>query len=237
MKVIIPAAGRGTRLQPITNFSPKCLVDVNGNPLLYYLLSQLKQLEVSEVIIVTGYLSNMIEEYVFNRPDFPPVTCLKNDRYESTNSIVSLSLTTHLWDTDICIIDSDLSVRPNLLAKLTQCKDTCLVIDNSKPVDQIDMKASVKDGRFIYMDKTLLRKDTFGEFFGLSRWTPDAAKAFASIIDDYLARGETSVWYEYAIRELAKDYCLPVLTCSSEMWIEIDNINDYEKAKQFLDWE
>jgi len=236
MRVIIPAAGRGTRLQPITDFLPKCLVDIAGKPLIYYLLSELKHLEVSEVVIVTGYKPDLVEEYVSNRSDFPPVTCLHNDQHESTNSIVSLSLTRHLWDQDICIIDSDLLIKPGLLAKLIQNKNTGLVIDNSKRPENIDMKALVRDGRLEYMDKNLPEKDTFGEFFGLSRWVPEAAKAFAEVIDDYLVRGETNVWYEFPIRELARDYYLPVITCISDMWIEIDNMDDYEKAKQFLDW-
>jgi choline kinase len=230
MRVIIPAAGRGTRLQPMTHFSPKCMIDINGKPLLFYMLSSLKQLAVSEVVIVTGFMHTMIEEYVSGNPDFPPVTCIYNEKFETTNSIVSLSHTTSLWDEDFCIIDSDLMVRPELLSELVSSDQTCLFIDNSKSPETIDMKVQVKDKRFIYMDKTLLRKDTFGEFFGLSRWTPEAGEVFKNTINSCLSRGETGIWYEYPIREMAANYELPIRTCSSDQWFEIDTNEDYEKA-------
>lgn len=233
MKVIIPAAGRGTRLRPLTDFSPKCLADINGQPLLFYLLSDLKRLRVEEVVIVTGHLSHMIEDFACGKGEFPKVSCIYNERYDSTNSIVSLSLTQHLWNEDFCIIDSDLLVRQPLLEKLINGKDTCLVIDSSKPHDAIDMKAKVENGRFLHMDKTMLRKDTFGEFFGLSRWTASSAAVLGCVIQRYLLRNETKVWYEWPIREMAKDYFLPVVTCSSDMWFEIDDMSDYAKAERF----
>ncbi|GGA93255.1 phosphocholine cytidylyltransferase family protein [Puia dinghuensis] len=233
MKVIIPAAGKGLRLQPMTYFSPKCLVEINGKPLLYYLLSSLKTLGVTDVTIVTGYMHAMIEEYVASSFNFPSVTCINNDHFESTNSIVSISLTRHLWDGEFCIIDSDLLVRPPLLEQLILNNGTYLIVDNSKPAEAIDMKVQVQNARFIFMDKMLRRKDTFGEFFGLSRWDPESSAILSTAIDSYLARGETNVWYEYAIRDMATNYSLPIRTCSSEMWCEIDTAEDYSKAIDF----
>jgi L-glutamine-phosphate cytidylyltransferase len=125
-------------------------------------------------------------------------------------------------------------VKRDLLRELVSSKKTCLIIDNSKPVDLIDMKAQVTDGRFIYMDKGLLRKDTFGEFFGLSRWTPEYASRFKKVVDEFVSSGQTNVWYENAIRTVARDCFLGIKTCSSEMWWEIDNEDDYRKAIEIV---
>jgi len=219
---------------PLTNFSPKCLIEIDGNPLLYYLLSDLKKLGVNEVIIVTGYRSDMIEEYVKNRANFPDVRCIYNQKYETTNSIVSISLTRDYWHEDFCIIDSDLIIKYSLLETLINAKTTSLLIDNSKPADDIDMKAKVENGFLKYMDKGLLRKDTFGEFFGLSRWTPEAGQQFSQSIDKMLSEKGESLWYEFAIRDMAANFDLPIITCSFNKWFEIDNSEDYEKAKNLV---
>jgi len=77
MKVIIPIAGVGTRLRPLTLTKHKSLLLVAGKPGLDYILDELKNLkglhgqEVSEIIFITGYLKEQIEEHVTkNYPEF-----------------------------------------------------------------------------------------------------------------------------------------------------------------------
>ncbi len=64
MKVIIPTAGLGTRLRPHTYSKPKPLVSVAGKPILGHILDTLAQLPIDELIFITGYLGNQIEDYV-----------------------------------------------------------------------------------------------------------------------------------------------------------------------------
>src|SRR4051812_2801545 len=69
MKVIIPTAGRGTRLRPHTYSKPKPLVSVAGKPILGHILDTLSQIEGEEFIFITGYLGDQIETYV--RANYP----------------------------------------------------------------------------------------------------------------------------------------------------------------------
>lgn len=64
MKVIIPTAGLGTRLRPHTYSKPKPLVSVAGKPVLGHILDTLSELPIEEIIFITGYLGNQIEDYV-----------------------------------------------------------------------------------------------------------------------------------------------------------------------------
>lgn len=64
MKVIIPLAGKGTRLRPHTHTTPKPLLRVGGKPVMSYILDDLRDLGVEEVIFITGYLKENIEKYV-----------------------------------------------------------------------------------------------------------------------------------------------------------------------------
>lgn len=63
MQAVILAAGRGTRLQPITDSVPKAMVPINGKPMLEILLKQLKENKITDVVIVLHYLKEKITEY------------------------------------------------------------------------------------------------------------------------------------------------------------------------------
>jgi glucose-1-phosphate thymidylyltransferase len=64
MKVVIPVAGRGTRLQPHTFSTPKSLMHVAGKPILGHILDSLEEIDTEEVIFITGPLGAKIRTYV-----------------------------------------------------------------------------------------------------------------------------------------------------------------------------
>jgi glucose-1-phosphate thymidylyltransferase len=64
MKAIVPAAGRGTRLRPLTDDRPKGLVEVGGRPILTHCFERLLETGVEELVVVVGYRKEMLlEEY------------------------------------------------------------------------------------------------------------------------------------------------------------------------------
>ena len=64
MKVIIPAAGLGKRLQPLTFFNPKPLLYIGEKRMIDYIMDSFKEIDVSEMIVVVGYKGRMIEDYL-----------------------------------------------------------------------------------------------------------------------------------------------------------------------------
>jgi len=73
MKVIIPAAGVGTRLRPHTHTMPKALVQVAGKPILGYILDELSVLDVEELFIIVGYMGGKIKNYVDTHYNFKTI--------------------------------------------------------------------------------------------------------------------------------------------------------------------
>jgi glucose-1-phosphate thymidylyltransferase len=71
MKVIVPLAGKGTRLLPLTKTVPKPLIRVAGRPVMDYVMDQVGQLDVEELIIITGHLKDRVEQYVRENYHFP----------------------------------------------------------------------------------------------------------------------------------------------------------------------
>ena len=64
MQAIIPVAGAGTRLRPLTYTQPKVLISVAGKPILAYIIENLLENGVSDFVFVIGYLGEKIKEYV-----------------------------------------------------------------------------------------------------------------------------------------------------------------------------
>jgi glucose-1-phosphate thymidylyltransferase len=74
MKVIIPLAGKGTRLRPHTHLTPKPMMKVAGKPVMSYVLDELKKLgNVEQIIYITGHLKEKVEEFARSEIDVPSV--------------------------------------------------------------------------------------------------------------------------------------------------------------------
>src|SRR6266705_1814146 len=71
MKVIVPLAGKGTRLLPLTKRVPKPLVRVAGRPVMDYVMDAVQGLDVDELIVITGHLKESVERYIVEHYDIP----------------------------------------------------------------------------------------------------------------------------------------------------------------------
>lgn len=71
MKAVIPLAGKGTRLRPHTHHTPKPLLKVAGKPVLAYILDDLIDVGVEEMVFVVGYLRDTIEEWI--KAEYPQI--------------------------------------------------------------------------------------------------------------------------------------------------------------------
>jgi glucose-1-phosphate thymidylyltransferase len=74
MKVIIPLAGKGTRLRPHTHITPKPMLKIAGKPVIDYVMEDLQRLgNIEQVIYITGHLKDKVEEYARTKYPFPSV--------------------------------------------------------------------------------------------------------------------------------------------------------------------
>lgn len=80
MKALLLAAGFGTRLRPITDTVPKCMVPIIGKPLLAYWLEMLKSADIHDILINTHYLAETVEDFINNSEEYKElVTLVKED--------------------------------------------------------------------------------------------------------------------------------------------------------------
>ncbi len=235
VRVIIPAAGVGSRLRPYTEDAPKALVPIAGRPLIWHTMRRLAKMKVSEVIVVSGYMSEMLRASLDACPETPPLRFVENPDFASTNSIVSLGLTKPFWDKPFCVLDGDVLVSCDLLQRVLDSPRDVLAVDTSKAYADIDMKVRIHDGRAVDFGKDLEPSARQGEFFGVSRWSPPNAARLAAAIDEMLAAGKVGEWYEFAMRRLAVEGGLDVLDATTDEWAEVDSAEDIPTATALVE--
>lgn len=124
MKAIIVAAGQGTRLRPLTDDRPKCLVELAGKPLLDHQLEVLRAEGVDDITVVAGYREDQIQR--------PGVRKRINPDFEFTNMVYTLFCARELMDnsSDLIISYGDIVYESRVLKALLACHaPVCLTVD------------------------------------------------------------------------------------------------------------
>jgi mannose-1-phosphate guanylyltransferase len=88
MKAILLAAGLGTRLRPVTDTIPKCLIPIQGRPLLDYWLQLLFEQGIEEVLINTHYLPEQIHDYVSKNKWTDKITLVHEEKLYGTGGTI-----------------------------------------------------------------------------------------------------------------------------------------------------
>ncbi|MFW6018665.1 MAG: UTP--glucose-1-phosphate uridylyltransferase AglF [Halapricum sp.] len=112
MKAIVLAAGKGTRLRPLTEDKPKAMVEVNGKPLLTHCFEQLIDLDVDEFVVVVGYQKEDIISYYDDKFRGVPIT-YTHQREQKGLAHALLTAEEHVED-DFMLMLGDNIFRANL---------------------------------------------------------------------------------------------------------------------------
>jgi choline kinase len=230
VRSIIPAAGQGLRLRPHTEHLPKCLVEIGGASILSQLLRRLNRAGVSEVIIVLGYRASQLREHVAAIPDAPRVAFVTNSRYATSNSITSVLATSPWWNDDFVIIDSDILVSQGVIDRLITDRGDAIVVDVTRPADAVDMGVELRAGAVWDLGKGMPAERLDGEALPLSRWTVEGGRDLHDVMSRMVRSGQDDVWYQYAMREVAKQRRVEAIHARSDDWIEIDAPDDLARA-------
>lgn len=93
MKLLVLAAGKGTRLKPYTDKTNKCMIHIANKPLLYHNLLQCKQacLNLDEIVIVVGYLKEQIIQYFGNEFMGVPIIYVHQENLDGIAGAVALA--------------------------------------------------------------------------------------------------------------------------------------------------
>ncbi len=126
MKMIILAAGQGTRLRPLTNDIPKCMVKYENKPIIDYIIQVAKECSINNIAVVNGYKKEVLEKYLSDRI----LTFYTNNEFHSTNMVSTLFCAKDFMNDDIIVSYADIVYKKEVLEKLIKSEeDFSVVID------------------------------------------------------------------------------------------------------------
>ncbi len=169
MKAVVLCAGVGRRLRPLTEERPKCLIEVGGRTILESCLANLEAAGIVDVVLVTGYMSELVERHALERSR-ARVTFVRNEEFASTNTAVSLNLALKGMDSDFVLVNGDVLFDRGILEDLL-CHPSrnCLAVDPDISLGGEEVKVVVRDGRVEKVGKDADPALSLGEAIGLNK--------------------------------------------------------------------
>ncbi|MGP1580654.1 MAG: sugar phosphate nucleotidyltransferase [Wolinella sp.] len=164
MRAVILAAGRGSRLAPLTDDKPKTLVEYEGRAILSYVLDSLISAGIDEIGIVAGYKSEVLEQYLKeNYANKANIKIFMNHQHERTNMVYSLMCARDFLLGDVIISYSDIIYSGEIVHSLMEAKsEVNVVVDlawrelwNRRFIDPLSDAETlkIKEGKIIEIGK------------------------------------------------------------------------------------
>jgi choline kinase len=236
MRTVILAAGIASRLKPLTDHIPKCLLQVNGKRILELTIENLVATGNSEIIIVTGYLENKISEFINEKFPELNVTFIHNQLYTSTNNIYSLWLAKDaVIGDDMLMMDSDIIFDKLIISKLINSGyKNCLALKRHDVHDEEIKVKTDPDGRVIEISKEVKPSEAAGESIGIELFNKETLTELFGILDQMVVtEKKVNQFYETAFQRLS-DNDIYIVDITDFYCTEIDTAEDLFTANKIL---
>ena len=247
MKAIIVAAGPGSRLNPLTNEIPKCLLEVGGKTILERALEALRENGIEEIAVVRGYCSYLV--------NYPNVTYYENPNYRENNILRSLFYAEGEMNDDLIFSYSDIVYSSEIVAKLMECEsEIALIVDvnwlqhyngrDRHPISEAEL-VKVANGKVVKIGKGVVSPaEAHGEFIGLAKFSKSGAEVMRTAYHR-VAEERPAAPFQHAaslekaymtdmIQELVDNGSLVQSIDIEGGWMEIDTPQDLERARKLF---
>lgn len=243
MQSIILAAGMGSRLGALTAENTKCMVKVNEVTLIERLLSQLEDLKLSRIVIVTGYKGKKLQDYIKTLGIKTEIVFVDNPIYDKTNNIYSLYLArNYLLSEDTMLFESDIIFDDKIIKSLYADKRETLAV--------VAQYESWMDGTVVRLsdDDEILdvipgkdfdysKKEQYFKTVNVYKFSKTYSTQFyVPFLEAYIHAVGNNVYYENVLRILTMldNTGIHAMRLNGEKWYEIDDIQDLEIASSLF---
>jgi len=240
MQAIILAAGMGKRLGEYTKDNTKCMVPVNGTPLIDRTLGQLSKLGLNRVVIVVGYEGKKLMDYLGTERDGLKIEYVNNPIYDKTNNIYSLALAKEqLQEDDTLLIESDLIFDDGMFGLLLDnpFPNLALVAKYETWMDGTMVKIDRENNIVNFVTKAAFNYDEVGSYYktvNIYKFSKEFSRTkYVPFLDAYSKAVGNNEYYENVLRIISflSKSDLKALPITNEKWYEIDDKQDLDIAE------
>lgn len=244
LTAIILAAGYGSRISDVTT-DPKSLLEVGGKTLMDWHFDALKAVGVRNVVVVTGYKREVLEAYLSKfKKDFD-IHFAVNDDYRVKGNTYSLFYGLEKAHGAFLLFDADLIYDVKILQNFVNDSNPNQILVGKSSIDDIECaKTMIDNSGFVRMtiDKRAvspeeLKKFAFaGEAIGILKYSKSYRDDLYHSCQNFLNDEKNiSKNWEHVMNEFLSTHDMSVHQSVSDRWVEIDNKEDYLKAKRLFE--
>jgi len=248
MKVIILAAGMGSRLRPLTNDKPKCMIKLFNETLIERQIKIFHSCNINDITIVTGYRNEMI--------DIPDVNYVKNENYETTNMNESLFCALEPSNSPVLVTYSDIVFEQKIIQQMLEITDGIRLAVNlnwkkyyqnrkNHPLSEAE-NVLVENERILQIRKNIsksLQNQQIGEFLGIMMLSSDHVKILLERYS-YLKKNHIGAFHNSSSLSNAyiTDMLQEIINCGINVnpvftegrWFEIDTPEDLKNVEKLV---
>ena len=232
---LLLAAGTGSRLSPLTDRMPKCLVQLNGISILERLVDSLKSHGFKRLVIVVGHHEECIRDLLGTRAGEMEITYITSPLYKTTNNIYSLWLARKAIEEPFLLLESDVVYSRPLkhmlwpdriaIARLQPwMRGTTVTIDHNQEINAFWASGLNSHNARHYKTVNIYSFSTIS--WGLIR----------ERLEQHISNNKVNGYYETVFSELVAEgslHFIPVLF-GNKRWYEIDTLDDLYEAEQIF---
>ncbi|AOV94432.1 hypothetical protein AQV86_00730 [Nanohaloarchaea archaeon SG9] len=228
MKAVILAAGPGTRMRPLTEDTPKGLLELNDGTIIERQIRLLEKqgLEEKDIAIVVGYMAVEFEKR-FSDTD---ITLIENDIWDETDNLYSFKLSRSFAEgEDFLVINGDAIFSEGLLESIMDIDSSGYPLDMETPDDE-SIKVRVENGRMTeILGKNPEEYDgVTTEVFGVV--AEDSKLLFDTA--DKISEDDRTQWFDSAVGEILDETYFEAVDVSDEFWREVDNPEELRELRE-----
>lgn len=224
------AAGVGSRLLGINRGRPKCLIPVGDQTLLGRMIGQLRDHDVHDINVITGYKSVLLDETL------PPwVDQIHNPFYSVTNSIASLWLAREFLTGDTLLMNADLYFEPEVLEIALAQTHRVAMLSDRRRIESADFRFRTRGDCILEANKQISDLETDCEYVGIVRLDRSFIGVFRTRLEEMIKRGCFSDWWEAVLYSfLGGDVDIKCADVRGAFWTEVDHAVDYARLGDWL---
>lgn len=231
MRVVIMAAGVGTRISRHINNIPKCTLDIGGVKIIQNTIALLNKMDINDISVVLGYKSEYVMEILkgFN------VKIFINPFYRITNSISSLWFTKEFInvDDDLILLNGDVYFEENLLEQvLAEEFSPVLFADKARALCG-DYKFKYSNNILEKFGKELSDEDSTAEYIGIAKISKEFIPQFIQRMDFLIKEEKFNLWWEEILYSFVGNKNIYVKDVEGKFWGEVDYLEDYMRILEF----
>ncbi len=229
MKAIILAAGKATRLLPLTKETPQCLLEVNGKTILKHQLDLLSKSGINDINVMCGYLANKVEAFCKKLR----VKTLLNPFYDVSGMAMTLWIVKEELKDGFLVLYSDILFDSEIIEGLLKNKgDVYLAIKKDRLREEAE-KVVEKNGVIENVSKAKIAGEN-GEFIGIARFSSGGVTRLIEGLNEIAKINLNASFIDVIDRLIKKGEIVRAYDIKGASFIDIDFPGDLKKAEEFF---